>query len=64
MLIGGFEQLPAFVLVGRGGDDEIGLGASEAEVEAAGMGRAIGANEEPCAIDREGDIEVAIRKAL
>ncbi len=56
VLVGGGEQLPAFVLIGRGGDDQIGQRAGIAQVEAAGMGSAVGADQ-PGAVDGEGDVE-------
>jgi hypothetical protein len=44
-------------LVGGGGDDEVGQRAGVAEVEAAGVGGAVGADEAG-AVDGEGDVEV------
>jgi hypothetical protein len=51
------SSLPTFALVGGGHDDEVGQRAGVAQVEAAGVGGAVGADQAG-AVDGEGDVEV------
>ena len=59
----GAEHLPAFVFVGRRHDQHVRDAAQVAEVEAAGMGRAVGPDH-AAAIDREQHVEVLQRDVV
>ena len=63
MLEGGLEHAPAFRLVGRRHHHHVRNGASEAEVETAGMGRSVGTDLSG-AIDGKGDVEVLQRDVV
>jgi hypothetical protein len=43
--VGGVEHLPAFVLVGRAEDDEVGNAGQEGQVEGAVVGGTVGADQ-------------------
>jgi hypothetical protein len=59
----GGEHLPAFVLVGRRHHHHVRHAAQEAQVEVAGVGRAVGADH-AAAIDREQHVEVLRRDVV